>query len=132
MNSKKTIKTGYEPSLDKIIRSLITPFLILVFLDTVRLALVGLRENHAWKVGDWLINYQGGFVRRGLIGEFILSISSWSGFEPALFVVILQSLCYLIFFFFALLLLRQQKSLQLYVLLIFSPFIDSCINNVLS
>ena len=123
MNNKKTIKAGCEPSLDKIVRFLITPFLILIFLDTVRLAWVGLRENDAWKVGDWLINYQGGFVRRGLIGEFILSTSSWSGFEPALFVVILQSLCYLLLFLFAGMLLRHQKSLQLYVLLIFSPFI---------
>ena len=25
--------------------------------------------GHAWKTGDWLINYSGGFVRRGLVGS---------------------------------------------------------------
>ena len=29
----------------------------------------------AWQYGEWLINYQNGFVRRGLIGEGIYLIS---------------------------------------------------------
>ena len=28
-----------------------------------------------WNTGDWLINYQGGFVRRGLIGELMYQLS---------------------------------------------------------
>ena len=28
-----------------------------------------------WKSGDWLINYQGGFVRRGALGELLLKLS---------------------------------------------------------
>ncbi len=31
-------------------------------------------EYSAWQYVDWLINYQGGFVRRGLIGEFLFQI----------------------------------------------------------
>ena len=27
--------------------------------------------NDSWTIGEWLINYQGGFVRRGLLGEGI-------------------------------------------------------------
>lgn len=30
--------------------------------------------GHGWKTADWLINYQGGFVRRGLIGQTIFSL----------------------------------------------------------
>ncbi len=30
----------------------------------------------AWQTGDYLINYEGGFIRRGLIGQIILSIAS--------------------------------------------------------
>jgi hypothetical protein len=28
-----------------------------------------------WNLADWLINYQGGFIRRGLIGQIIYAIS---------------------------------------------------------
>ena len=31
--------------------------------------------GHIWKTGDWLINYQAGFIRRGLIGEILYSVS---------------------------------------------------------
>jgi len=32
--------------------------------------------GHPWQTGDWLINYQSGFVRRGLVGELIFTLSS--------------------------------------------------------
>ena len=32
-------------------------------------------SKDAWQYGEWLINYQNGFVRRGLIGEFIYLVS---------------------------------------------------------
>ena len=32
-----------------------------------------------WQTGDWLINYGGGFVRRGLVGELLhgLAVDGW-------------------------------------------------------
>ena len=30
--------------------------------------------KNGWQYSDWLINYQGGFTRRGLIGEIIFKI----------------------------------------------------------
>ena len=32
------------------------------------------QNKTAYEYADWLINYQGGFVRRGLIGEFLFQI----------------------------------------------------------
>jgi hypothetical protein len=32
--------------------------------------------GHIWKTGDWLINYSGGLVRRGLIGEALYRLSA--------------------------------------------------------
>ena len=32
-------------------------------------------SKDAWQYGEWLINYQNGFVRRGLVGELILIFS---------------------------------------------------------
>ena len=34
--------------------------------------------NDSWTIGEWLINYQGGFVRRGFIGEIIYILASSS------------------------------------------------------
>jgi len=35
--------------------------------------------GHPWQTGDWLINYQSGFVRRGLIGELFFMLSRLTG-----------------------------------------------------
>ena len=42
-----------------------------------------------WTTSEWLINYQGGFVRRGLIGELLYQIHNLSGIQ----------LRYLVFYF---------------------------------
>jgi hypothetical protein len=49
-------------------------FLVTVFV--ARYAWQVSRGGDGYKTGDWLINYQGGFVRRGLIGEVLFNISS--------------------------------------------------------
>ncbi len=55
-----------------------------------------------WPVTEWLINYQGGFVRRGLVGELLLR---WSdpviGILPNLYLVTLISYIAYIAIFFA-------------------------------
>lgn len=45
--------------------------------------------------GDWLINYQGGFIRRGLFGEIIYSIAN-DGKSALTLVLSFQTLMYLI------------------------------------
>lgn len=59
---------------------------------------VGFREG--FNVGDWLINYEGGFVRRGLIGEVLFLLAKVTGVSPAIYLVGLQSITFGIFFFF--------------------------------
>lgn len=49
-------------------------FLVTVFV--ARYAYQVSRGGDGYKTGDWLINYQGGFVRRGLIGELLFSFST--------------------------------------------------------
>jgi len=39
-------------------------------------------QYDSWTIGEWLINYQGGFVRRGLIGEIIFFLSSLINISP--------------------------------------------------
>lgn len=49
---------------------------------------------NGWTPGDWLVNYQGGFVRRGLPGEAILDVAHGLHLSP----VLLGSLVPLIFY----------------------------------
>jgi len=98
-------------------------FLVFVFITTIAIGISGYLVNDPFKMGDWLINFQGGFVRRGLFGEMIYQISSISHISPGLFVLFFQISFYAIFFIFSFILLKNQKNILPYALLIISPFI---------
>lgn len=98
-------------------------FFLAAFLETAVFAYHGYVLNRASTAGDWLINYQGGFVRRGLTGEVFFDLSSWTGIPPGAYAAATQVACYFVYFLFAgLLLSKQQRPLQ-YILLTLSPFI---------
>ena len=48
-------------------------------------------------ISEWLINYQGGFVRRGLLGELFFQISIKLNIEIRVIIVIFQILIYSIY-----------------------------------
>lgn len=50
-------------------------------------------DDDPWLVGDWLINYAGGMVRRGLTGAVLLGLSTVTGIEAATWSGVLQLLC---------------------------------------
>jgi hypothetical protein len=77
--------------------------------------------HHPWLISDWLINYQGGFVRRGLVGEVLLRISSLTGIEIGILVVVLELLLYLVFLRYAYSLSANSSFTPLNAMLIFSP-----------
>lgn len=67
---------------------------ILIFLFgysqlTTRMIDVARNGGHNWAAGEWLINYQGGFVRRGLPGQIILSLPFSANFRIAILVAFL-------------------------------------------
>lgn len=53
-------------------------FLIYLLIQKIRLGY----EKESWQITEFLINYQGGFVRRGLLGEIILKLHSCCGLDP--------------------------------------------------
>lgn len=112
-----------KDSIDFTVRYSIIPYLFLVFAITIWGAWDGYISNNSWKIGDWLINYQGGFVRRGFLGEIILQLSLFTDINPGFYVFLLQVILYFCFFVFSFLLLKQQQSLIPYIILLFSPFL---------
>ena len=73
-----------------------------------------------YRIGDWLINYQAGFVRRGLIGEIIFRISS-IGLSITWITLVIQSITYLALGYFTLRLYFLQKRSSAWLLFLFSP-----------
>jgi hypothetical protein len=53
---------------------LIGIFAFAIFLVATRVVSVIQNGGHNWAVGEWLINYGGGFVRRGITGQLLLSL----------------------------------------------------------
>lgn len=68
----------------------ILTFLALNFLST---------HCYEWCIGDWLINYQGGIVRRGLPGEIFFNLSQIFGINQIILTVSFQVILYGIFIF---------------------------------
>ena len=75
-----------------------------------------------WRIGDWLINYSAGFVRRGLSGEIVRFISDLIFHDVLFTVLLLQVLCYAVVLLTALaMLLWRQANLAVFALLAVSP-----------
>ena len=72
-------------------------------------------------MSEWVINYQGGFVRRGLIGEIVFQISKVFNINLRFSFFIIQSLLYLVFYFLIYDLLKNLKPNYFILLSIFSP-----------
>ncbi len=72
-------------------------------------------------MSEWVINYQGGFVRRGLIGEFIFQISNYFELNLRFSFLILQCFLYLFFYYLIYDLLKNIKPNYFVILALFSP-----------
>ncbi|NYF88848.1 hypothetical protein RBB79_04865 [Tunturiibacter empetritectus] len=78
---------------------LLNPYLAVVFVLTIW-RLFDVKDSRArWTVGDWLINYEGGFVRRGFAGEVFLDTGRVLHVSPVWLALLLSLACYAVMFF---------------------------------
>lgn len=77
-------------------------FAIILGFKLIERLLVGYFKE-CWQVTEWLINYQGGFVRRGLPGELLLGFYHRMGVSPYYTILAICFLLYiaLVFFFYS-------------------------------
>jgi hypothetical protein len=54
-----------------------------------------INAKDSWEISEWLINYQGGFVRRGLPGEIILQLYHYVGLSPYAVIMFLCIVSYI-------------------------------------
>lgn len=76
--------------------------------------------GNGWTTGDWLINYSAGPIRRGLIGEFILLLSS-DLFSLLWLTYTIQVAIYFAIFLIVLALYKTQDRTPFWLLILFSP-----------
>ena len=72
-------------------------------------------------LSDWLINYEGGFVRRGLIGELITNFSIMMSFKLRDSILIFQLFFFLSYYLLVVLFCKNLFKNRLIILAIFSP-----------
>lgn len=107
----------------KVGNGLLGLFFVLVFIQTVIVGYHHLNTHNLWAIGSWLINYTGGFVRRGLLGEGALTLAQLTSLEAKHWVLGIQLCCYAVYFYCSYRLLIRQRQVGRYFLLIGSPFI---------
>ena len=73
-------------------------FYLYIGLVTLINGFIATRAMRGWILGDWLINYEGGFVRRGLAGEMLLQLGRLFHTTPVLFAVLCYLSLYAVFF----------------------------------
>lgn len=102
---------------DAFILALLTAFLLLAFIGIYH----QYTAEDGWTVADWLINYQQGFVRRGLPGTLITGLAMLSGLKPGLFVLFTQAILYFTFAALFFLLIKARQIPFWFWLLLLSP-----------
>ena len=74
-----------------------------------------------WTISEWLINYQGGFTRRGLIGEIAFHFSELLSITIRETILILQILTYFLFFYLIFNFVKNTNKHLIIIFAIFSP-----------
>ena len=72
-------------------------------------------------LSDWLINYEGGFVRRGLIGELITNFSTFLSYKLRDSILIFQLFFFISYYSLIVLFCKNLFQNRLIILAIFSP-----------
>lgn len=75
--------------------------------------------HSSWQITEWLINYQGGFVRRGLPGQVILHVSDFLGIHANYMVILISLLAYVFLIIYLIIKTRHKFA----ALLIISPIV---------
>ncbi len=74
-----------------------------------------------WTISEWLINYQGGFTRRGLIGEIVYHLNKILPYTLREIILILQILSIFIYYYLIYAYFKKIKQNFLLIFAILSP-----------
>ena len=72
-------------------------------------------------MAEWVINYQGGFTRRGFLGEVVFKISQFTNIQLRKTFLLLQIFLYFGYFYAVFIFFRNIKYNFIFAITIFSP-----------
>ena len=78
-------------------------------------------EYSSWQYADWLINYQGGLVRRGLIGEILFNIYNIFNIDLDKLILFFVVFLYAIFSYYLIKCIKYIENSYLNILIFLSP-----------
>lgn len=76
-----------------------TAFLFAVTCSIALYAFIYMPGYNGFEISDWMINYQGGFVRRGLVGELLFMLEKVKPYNLRYAVIGIDMVFYILFFF---------------------------------
>lgn len=97
-----------DTQLRRYYKPLILLLCIFSFVNFIRVDYVLTQNWNGWAVGDWLLNYQDGFIRRGLLGTVLIEGSKHLGIPINHFIYITQCSVFFLFLLTFYFLLRKK------------------------
>lgn len=94
--------------------------LLVYLINYIFFSLRFFQRYNPYIAADWLINYQGGFVRRGFLGEISLQLSNLLNFS-LINIAFFFNLIFCIFFVFYFFLIQKKKINLIYLFFLISP-----------
>jgi len=95
----RTRRIKFKKKSDRVEKTISIYFFILIIISTIYNLLINRNYYNVWTIGEWLINYQGGFVRRGLFGSIIYKLSYGLNINPISIVHLLTILFFISFLY---------------------------------
>jgi hypothetical protein len=111
----------FDQKFERFYLPLIVVFLVLLLINSIYYINFFVYSFNEWLVADWLINYSGGFTRRGLSGELIFLISNFFNWDVLDFLFYFFSFFQFLLFFSILILLYKKKITFWFFLIFASP-----------
>ena len=96
-------------------------YIIFIFFSSIIILYSKFLYPTDWTTSEWLINYHGGFVRRGLIGELLLQINQYTNINPRYLVYFFEILLLLSYYYLIIKFFKKIKFSPILILIIFSP-----------
>ena len=103
------------------IKNYLAIYLIILLLFSYFFLFIKHQVGNDSTISEWLINYEGGFTKRGIIGQLIIEFSRIFNFNLRFSIFLMQSLTCTIYFILIFNLIKNLKSERMIILSIFTP-----------
>ena len=88
---------------------ILTIFFIAIICFIALYSFIYVPDYESYQISDWMINYEGGFIRRGLMGQLLLSANTIHTFDVRYAILIIELISYILFFYLIFMIFSKYK-----------------------